>query len=233
MSASSSVRTVSAGPSRPARHCAERLGLLVDLLEHEVREAALLGGLRRPVHPRHGALAGRPVDGRDRHPCRPEIDDVSLGQEDHPVRVGQDRRHVRGEERLAVADAHDRAARSAGRPQPVGLAAVHDGDRVGALDPGERGADGIREIAGVGLLHQVRQRLRVGIGVEHVAARLEPVPQLAEVLDDPVVDDGDAPVQSTCGWALRSFGRPWVAQRVWARPIPALGVRVEERRPRG
>ena len=33
------------------------------------------------------------------------------------------------------------------------------------------------------------------------------------------------PVQSWWGWALRSFGRPWVAQRVWARPIAACGVR--------
>ena len=33
------------------------------------------------------------------------------------------------------------------------------------------------------------------------------------------------PEQSMCGWALRSFGRPWVAQRVWARPIAACGVR--------
>ena len=33
-----------------------------------------------------------------------------------------------------------------------------------------------------------------------------------------------SPVQSTWGWALRSFGRPWVAQRVWARPMAAEGV---------
>ena len=34
-----------------------------------------------------------------------------------------------------------------------------------------------------------------------------------------------SPVQSRCGWAFRSFGRPWVAQRVWASPIAACGVR--------
>ena len=37
------------------------------------------------------------------------------------------------------------------------------------------------------------------------------------------------PVQSWCGWAFRSFGRPWVAQRVWARPIAACGVRSRDR----
>ena len=40
-----------------------------------------------------------------------------------------------------------------------------------------------------------------------------------------------SPVQSTWGWALRSFGRPWVAQRVWARPIAACGRPVGERGP--
>ena len=39
-----------------------------------------------------------------------------------------------------------------------------------------------------------------------------------------------SPVQSWCGWALRSFGRPWVAQRVWARPIAACGRPVGDRR---
>ena len=39
-----------------------------------------------------------------------------------------------------------------------------------------------------------------------------------------------SPVQSTWGCAFRSFGRPWVAQRVWARPIAACGRPVGERR---
>ena len=39
-----------------------------------------------------------------------------------------------------------------------------------------------------------------------------------------------SPVQSWWGWALRSFGRPWVAQRVWARPIAACGRPVGDRR---
>ena len=34
-----------------------------------------------------------------------------------------------------------------------------------------------------------------------------------------------SPVQSWCGWAFRSFGRPCVAQRVWASPIAACGIR--------
>ena len=34
-----------------------------------------------------------------------------------------------------------------------------------------------------------------------------------------------SPVQSWWGWALRSLGRPCVAQRVCARPMAAWGVR--------
>ena len=45
---------------------AERLGLLVDLLEHEVVVAALLGGLGRPVDDRLGPLADVAVDVGDR-----------------------------------------------------------------------------------------------------------------------------------------------------------------------
>ena len=39
-----------------------------------------------------------------------------------------------------------------------------------------------------------------------------------------------SPVQSWCGWALRSLGRPCVAQRVWARPIAACGRPVRDGR---
>ena len=42
--------------------------------------------------------------------------------------------------------------------------------------------------------------------------------ELQVVLDDAVVDDDDRPVQSRCGWAFSSVGRPCVAQRVWPRP---------------
>ena len=46
--------------------------------------------------------------------------------------------------------------------------------------------------------------------------------QLGEVLDDAVVDDGDrAGAVDRCGWALRSVGAPWVAQRVWPMPVVA------------
>ena len=34
------------------------------------------------------------------------------------------------------------------------------------------------------------------------------------------------PLASVCGWALRSVGPPWVAQRVWPMPVDPLSATV-------
>ena len=175
----------------PGDRLAERLGLLVDLLEHEVLVAALLGGLGRPVDRAHGAFERGAVDVGDGDAPRPQVRDVAVLEEDDLVGVGQDRRDVRGQEALAVAEADDERHVLAGADQPVALARVHDRDRVGALELPERVPDGVGEVALVGLLDQVGDGLGVGLRGQAMAARLEPVAQVAEVLDDPVVDDRD------------------------------------------
>jgi hypothetical protein len=68
---------------------------------------------------------------------------------------------------------------------------VHHDERVRPFEPPERVAHRDGEIALVGLLDEVGDRLGVGLGGQRVAARLESVSELAEVLDDPVVDDRD------------------------------------------
>ena len=153
--------------------------------------AALLGGLGRPVDGRDRAFERRAGDIGDRHAPRPDVGDVAVLEEDDLVGVGEDRRHVRGEEALPVAQTDDERHVLAGADQPVALADVHDHDRVGALELPQGVADGVGEVALVGLLDEVGDRLGVGLGGQRVAARLEAVAQLAEVLDDPVVDDRD------------------------------------------
>ena len=64
-------------------------------------------------------------------------------------------------------------------------------DRVGAFELAQGVPDGVGEVALVGLLDEVGDRLGVGLRGQRVAARLEAVAQLAEVLDDAVVDDRD------------------------------------------
>ncbi len=103
-------------------------------------------------------------------------------------RVGEDRGHVRGEERLAVAEPDHEGHVHPGADEPVRLATVHDRDGVGAVGAGQGVADRRGEVAVIGLLDEVGEGLRVGLGGQRVAARLQAVAQLAEVLDDPVVD---------------------------------------------
>ncbi len=156
-----------------------------------MRVAALLGGLGRPVDGRHRAFPGRAVHAGDRDAPRSQVGDVALLEEDDLVRMGEDRGHVRGEEALAVGQPDDQRHVLARADQPVALAAMHDDDGVGPLDPAKRVADRVGQVARVGLLDEVGDRLGVGLRRQGVPASLEPVAQLAEVLDDPVVDDGD------------------------------------------
>ena len=89
-----------------ADRLAHRLGLLVDLLEHERLVAALLGRLVVPVdldHVRLDDLVAAMEDralGRDR-------DDVVVVDQLHAASLGQERSDRRREEHLALADADD------------------------------------------------------------------------------------------------------------------------------
>ena len=72
--------------------------------------------------------------------------------------------------------------------------------------------DGVGEVALVRLLDEVGERLGVGLGRQAMAARLETVAQLAEVLDDPVVDDRDVARAVLVGMGVEvvraAVGRP-------------------------
>jgi hypothetical protein len=101
------------------------VGLLVDLLEHEGLEAALLGGLLVPVDARDLAL--ELVAGRRQEP-RP------LGRRDHDLavldvldvaRLAQERRDRRGQERLAVSAPDDQRALLARPHEHIGLLERH------------------------------------------------------------------------------------------------------------
>ena len=127
-------------------------------------------------------------------------------EEDDPVGVGEDGGDVRGKERLIVPDADDERHVLAGADQAIGLGAVHDRDGVGTLGLAEGGTDGLGEVALVGLLDQMRERLRVGLGGQPVATGGEPVAELPEVLDDAVVDDRDLARAVLVGMSVEVIG---------------------------
>jgi hypothetical protein len=105
--------------------------------------------------------------------------------------VGQDRRDVRGQEVLTVADAGDERDVLAGTDDPVGLVAMHDREGVGALELAEGGPDRVGDVALIGLLDEMGDGFGVGLRDERVTPLGEPVAELPEVLDDAVVDDRD------------------------------------------
>ena len=110
------------------------------------------------------------------------------------------------------------------------LALVHHDERVGALELAERRADRVGEVALVGLLDQVRDRLGVGLGRERVAALLEPVAELPEVLDDPVVDHRDLAGAVLVGMGVEVVG-PAVGRPAGVRePDRRVGRPVRDRR---
>ena len=112
-----------------AHAIADRLGdgfgLLVDLLQHERLEARLLGALVVPVELDELALDRAAVLGpQERGAVARDRDEVAVLGEVHLARLAQERGRVRGEERLAAADAdHERALMPRADEEP-GMVAV-------------------------------------------------------------------------------------------------------------
>ena len=169
----------------------DRVGLFVDLLQHEGLVAALLGGGLVPVD-----LLGRALDRvalgvGDRHPGGVDRDDLVVLDRHRPPRLGEEGGDRRGEEALALADAGDQRALLARPDQQVGAVGVHGDEGVVAAQLGEGGADRGGQVAVVVAGDQVGDHLGVGFGAELLPFGLEPGAQLGVVLDDPVEDDVD------------------------------------------
>jgi hypothetical protein len=90
-------------------------GLLVNLLEHEVLEPALLGHDRVPGDALGVRLDGVALEVRHAHRVLGEHGQLAVAEEEDVARVLEDGGHVGGDEVLAVAEADDD-----GRPLPDG-----------------------------------------------------------------------------------------------------------------
>ena len=170
----------------------DRLGLLEDLLAHEVAVAAAVVVLGAPVDLRRrlgsgpvverGGVEAAGVDGR-------QLAVVEIGD---LMRVAHERGDVGGDEHLLVADAEDHRAAVARGDDPPRLARVEHREPVGPLDAREGGAHRALQVR-VGERDQVGEHLGVGVGRERHAGVLELLAQLGRVLEDAVVDHRDAP----------------------------------------
>ena len=175
----------------PAQRIHHRFGLLVYLFEHKVLIFALCGG--------EGVIGygqGRLGDGGSvdalvfRIPLGNRYH-FAGGEVRHAAGVRQQRRYIAGEQHFAIAVAHDDAARIA----------HFEGDEFVPFFGGQRhhcvcaaysacgGANRILKRAAFVHIafYQMRNALRVGIGVEGVSLRRKFALQLAVVLDNAVV----------------------------------------------
>ena len=169
-----------------------RLGLLVDLLQHERLEAALLGALEVPVD----LLRGRRLDhlavDEDADAARRDLDHLAVGRMDDRARLVEERGDRRGEEVLPLAEADDERRLVADADEQVGMVVVDRDDREVALEQRIDAREGLREIAVVLLFEEMDDDFGVGLGGESVAAAGQLLAQLHVVLDDPVEDDREA-----------------------------------------
>ena len=94
----------------------DRRGLLVDLLQHEVVEAALLGARHVPLHLEGLDLDLVAVEVRDANVVGPHLDHLVLVDRQDGPRLLQHRGDVGREDVLAVAEPDDQRRRDAGRP---------------------------------------------------------------------------------------------------------------------
>ena len=185
---------------------AQRAGLLVDLLEHKVRVAALFGSLHVPVHMDglEGALHAVGIE----HAGAVSIQhgDLLVVQQLHLAGVGNQRRDVAGDDLLALGKAQHKGAVLAGAIEGVRLSGAQHAQRVAALQHALGLEKGGEHVAIVEHAQQVRNDLRVRLGNKHASLGLQHRAQLVMIFDDAVVDDGDAALHVRMGMGVDVAG---------------------------
>ena len=120
-----------------ADRLAQRVGLLVDLLEHERLVAALLGGVGVPRDGLGVALDAAALEIEQLRAVGRDHDELAVADELGLARVLEERDDVGGDERLALAQAdHQRALAGARRRSSAGAAARRRRTRSGRAGRG-------------------------------------------------------------------------------------------------
>lgn len=185
------LHLVRVGAYAPADTVYDGLGLLVYLLEHEMRVTALFQ--LRDAHLQlldiDPALV---VVERDDLEVLMAVDDGNLAvvHIDEILRVFDDRSGVRAEEKFPLADANGHRAALARGDDFVAVALLDHGDGIGAHDLPQGLLHGFEQrtaARGADVLDQVHEHLGIGAAAERVAVLLERVLEHPVILDDAVV----------------------------------------------
>jgi hypothetical protein len=166
----------------------------MDFLFHEVAEVALFDQGGRGGNGDGGTLHRLAVTIEDEGAVMVDGDIVAFLEIAEAIGEGADGQGVRAEEHLAfpMAD-HEGAAVAGAQDEPV-LALDEHAQGIGALDLVERRLEGRqRRVTGAQrVVDQVGDDLGVGVAFEDAALGLELRAKLGEILNDAVVNHGDA-----------------------------------------
>ena len=176
---------------------AQGLRLVVNFLEHEVRIAALLRSGHLPLDVLRGLAHGRTVCVIELRGVLREHDHIAVVEIHDAARIRQDGRDIRGDEVLALAEAEDQWTVLLDGDHGIRPVGAEDAERIAALDPAERQADGLHQIVFLFIIvfQQIGDDLRVRLGAERLALLQQELLQRQEILNDAVVHDADAAVR--------------------------------------
>ena len=193
---------------------AQGVGLLHDLLEHEVRIAALLRRADLPLDVVMLLFDGLLHGVVELDAAAGEHGDLAVVHIHHVARVLDDGGRVAREEAAALAEAEQQRRVLARGDDAVGTIGAEHTERVGALDAAQHAAHGLEEVAALVVveLEQLRHDLGIRFGSEGHALRDQKFLELDIVFDDAVVDDGKLAVLADVGVGVdvvrRAVGRP-------------------------
>ena len=191
------------------------LGLLMDLLHHEVLEARLFRGLGAPADFHQVLLDLVPVQVVEGGPLRGQPGQLHIADVVYLPCVFQNGGHIGGQVAFAVADTDDHGAVLPGGVDLPGIVLEKHRQGVGAPNADHSVIDGVHRCVGVFFVIVVDELygyLGIRVGVEVVALAQQLVPELLIVFDDAVVDGYHVPVVGAVGmgvvFAGLSMGSP-------------------------
>ena len=124
------------------------------------------------------------------------------------IRLAHQGGGVAGQEVLLGAHAEHQGTAQAGADQDVGILRADDGQAVGAFKQRQRRTHRLDKVALVAPGDEVGDDLGVGVAAEDDAVVQQAPPQRGAVLDDAVVNDGDAAVAADVRVGVGVGGRP-------------------------
>ena len=209
-------------------HC---LGLFGDLLEHEVLIAALFGGRHVPVDVKMPSIRviRLAVEIGDAVAVGGDHDRLVLAEFDGVAGVFDERCDIGADKHLTGADADNERRGAPDSDDGARLVGVGEDQRVVALEAAHHGQHGGDEVArGVTALVLAGDQVddaSVSVSLaSFTPAASNSARSAAKFSMIPLCTTAILTAASLCGCALRSVGRPCVAQRVW--PTPAWPLRV-------